>query len=236
MTKSICLFLLLPIASMLWSQSENSASSRQREMGFDLGVTMNYRLLTAEKGNSSAQSIVDMRDELEKVKPGVSLGCHINLPIRKNWHLGLSATYMNMGYIFKTTTTLIYPNNQIDFADIKYTYNYHSVLLPISMKYFDASKKMSVIYGFGLGPHVILFGTRRAVTTIGNTPNSSKDGADTPFTFAIFGQASLGLRIQITEKLSTRIEWVNNMDASLINPTPVRGRLFNSGIQLGIYF
>lgn len=235
MTKYICLFLLLPIASMLWSQSENSASSRKREMGFDLGVTLNYRLLTADKGNSTSQFIIDTRDQFEKVKPGLTAGFQMNLPILKKWYLGLGANYANMGYVFETPV-FTGSGSQASVGLSTWIYNYHSLLLPVSMKYFNPNKKVSLITGFGLGPHVILAARQKGRLEMPNQVLTSEGKADASFRFAIFGQASLGLRIQITEKLSTRIEWVNNMDAILINPTPVRGRLFNSGIQLGIYF
>jgi len=235
MTKSICLFLLLLIASMLWSQSENNVSSRKREMGFDLGVTMNYRLLTAEKENSTSQFIIDTRDQFEKVKPGLTAGFQMNLPILNKWYLGLAANYANMGYVFETPV-FTGSGSQASVGLSTWIYNYHSLLIPVTMKYFNPNKKVSLLTGFGLGPHAILVSRQKGRFEMPDQVLTSNGQADPPFRLAIFGQASLGLRIQITEKLSTRIEWVNNMDVILLNPPPIRGRLFNSGIQLGINF
>jgi hypothetical protein len=235
MTKIISLMILLPLSSVLWSQSENSSSSRKREMGFEIGANLNYRLLTAEKGNSTSQFIIDTRDQFEKVKPGLTAGFQMNLPILSKWYLGLAANYANMGYVFESPV-FTGSGSQASFGTSTWIYNYHSLLLPVSMKYFNPNKKVSLITGFGLGPHVILVARQKGRLELPDAVLNSTGNADVPFRFAIFGQVSLGLRIQITEKLSTRIEWVNNMDAILINPTPVRGRLYNSGIQLGVYF
>ena len=220
---------------MLWSQSENNVSARKREMGFDLGFTMNYRLLTAEEGNSTSQFIIDSRDQFEKVKPGLTAGFQMDLPILKKWYLGLSANYANMGYVFEMPT-FTGTGGQPSFGTMTWVYNYHSLLLPVTMKYFNPNKKVSLLTGFGLGPHVIVVARQKGRFEMPDQVLTSNGQADPPFRFAIFGQASLGLRIQITEKLSTRIEWVNNMDVILLNPPPIRGRLFNSGIQLGFYF
>lgn len=235
MTKILFLIILLPLASILWSQSENSSFTRKREMGFDFGVVVNYRLLTAEKDNEIGQMLVEARNQFENIKLGVTAGFQMNLPILEKWYLGLAANYANMGYVFKMPV-FTGSGNQVSFGNSTFIYNYHSLLLPVTMKYFNPIKKIAFIGGFGLGPHVILVARQRGTLELEDETHTTQGNAAAPFRFAIFGQGSLGVRIQLNEKLSTRIEWVNNMDAFLISPTPVRGRLYHSGIQLGIYF
>jgi hypothetical protein len=236
MAKIFSLIILLPFTSILLSQYENiSLSRRKREMGFDIGVNLNYRLLTAEKNNAMAQNIVESRNQFERMKRGMTAGFHLDLPIFNKWYLGLAANYANMGYVFETPV-FTGSGTQTTFGTSTLIYNYHSLLVPVSMKYFNPNKKVSLVFGFGVGPHAILSARQKRTLELPHSISTSEDKAEAPFRLALFAQASLGVRIQITGKLSTRIEWVNNMDAILMNPSPVRGRLYNSGIQLGVYF
>jgi hypothetical protein len=156
MTKIFSLIILLPFTAILWSQSENnSLSRRKREMGFDIGVNLNYRLLTAEKNNAMAQNIVESRNQFERMKRGMTAGFHLDLPIFNKWYLGLAANYANMGYVFEVPV-FMGSGSQASFGTSTWIYNYHSLLLPVSMKYFNPNKKVSLITGFGLGPHAII--------------------------------------------------------------------------------
>jgi hypothetical protein len=235
---SILLYLALAINTVFGQEKEKQKKLPRFSIGVNFSPDYCFRTLKNNDGSSSSALVVRTRNDIESAKFGYTTGVCINLNFSTVFSLETGIQYSNKGYISKSQTFVILPNDPVIPANEKVIYSYHYIGIPLKARLDFGNSKTRFFAGAGFTTSVLVNEAETFIYTYpGGRTTKNKQSSTMDFKkLDISPLISLGIDFKITDKIRWVAEPIFRFGILNTTDTPVTEKLWNMGLNIAAYY
>jgi hypothetical protein len=228
------LFTLLAIPAFAQEHNVNS----KFQVGLNLSPDICYRQIFVNKGNEGNDllpAVINLRNSSERAKISYSGGLSVVYRQNQRFSFQTGLNYANLGYKSEIAG-FIGPVDEILPLSAKYIYNLHYLELPTKVNFIFGENRLQYSVGAGLTSAYLMEKNNTLVSYYGDsTTRKNIQSQDAYKPFNLFATLNVGLHYQLSNKLQLKFEPTIRYGLLQISDTPISGRVYNFGLNTGIY-
>jgi Outer membrane protein beta-barrel domain len=233
--------LILVIAIPLFTNAQKTQKSEAGKkiiIGFSLSPDYSNRTLINNDGNSSSDMVINSRNEIEKGKFSYTTGFNLDVRLSEKLEFQTGILYSNKGYKTPKRAASYQTPRPSEPTHIKSEVLFNYLDIPVKLNYISGKRKIKIITGVGIAASFLL--KESDVYTLFYVDGSEKEidnyNAYDHNNFNLFALISVGLEFKVKKNLSFRAEPSYRYGIlKTIDDVPVSERLWNIGLNMGVY-
>jgi hypothetical protein len=226
--------MLLPLAS--WCQDPESLKTGRISIGLVFSPDYCYRTLSS---GESDEWIVNIRNKSEIHKFGYTTGfSFVYKPVgRISLETGL--LYSDKGERTKPETLIAANPDQLLPKQIEFIYSYNYIDIPFKINYLFLDKKFKLYVTAGLSTNIFLFQNTICIQEFEDgaiKKISSRNESSSFYKINLAFLTGFAAEYEISNRLKLHLEPLYRRSITPIMDSSVKGYLFSTGINTGIYY
>ncbi len=253
-TTSFVVFLVLTVQTFAQSPalSDNKGDLKRIEIGVSISPDYANRILRKNGESTTADWIIDGRNERETAKLGMTAGISFGYRFTKSISIETGLSYSNKGYQTKkdelTFGQIIDPRYgfTIDSTSnvgatpthARFIYNHHYIGIPVKVNFSVGGDKWKFVSSIGVVTEFLVKSSNTSVLfmTDDSKKRNTEELNDDYKLINLSPTVSVGVEYVLNPNMSLRAEPTFRFGVLQIIDTPVTGYLYNAGLQFGYYF
>lgn len=225
--------ITLTLCTLLYTTFLFSQDTTRWKIGVHFSPDLCYRILSLN-GSDDAKFILEHRNHLETRKFGFTTGVSGLWQFSSHFELSAGILYSNKGYRTKKMSL----DPIIEGTSIRTQYNYHCIDIPIGINYIAGKKRLKFIGTIALTTNVFLTEIGKSYQYYGSEKPQKKSGKtnDEYRPIWLTGEVGAGVSYDLNDRYSIRLIPCFRYGLTRINDTPIVGRLWSAGVNVGGYF
>lgn len=223
----------------LFTHAQKSEESSRFQFGISFSPDLQYRWLRVKEETGYTSQIVEIRNEMEQPKFGITTGLNVKYVFNNRWSLQSGIIYSNNGYKTKKTEA-IWPEPDPSLAThIRSKYDIHYVNVPFIVNYAIGKGKMKLLINSGLVLNTFIQENFKGWLYYSDdtkeTFTSKTNSGYRRFMFS--GLIGAGVQYEPNKKSEFRIMPTFRCGLpSISKNTPISGNLWSLGIDFSCFF
>ena len=235
MKKILTILAALPLLAN--AQDAKNKMGKKIAVGVSFSPDYSYRTLKNNDGSSSSDMIIDIRNDIEKAKAGYATGFNLNIPITGKLEIQTGVLYSDKGYKTPQRATVFPVPGPGQATHYKAKSSFSHIDIPFKVNFISGTGKVKFIAGAGLSAGYLL--SKSEVITFIYADGTRKKYDQYPDhdynKFSLTSVISTGVELKSKENITLRAEPTFRYGLLKIIDGPVSARLWNVGLNLGIY-
>ncbi|TAH27720.1 MAG: PorT family protein [Cytophagales bacterium] len=239
--KQLTLIILTITAFNLYGQDnpkKNPISDFRRvQIGINISPDICFRTVKINDGNSSRGLLINLRNDMETIKVGYTVGLNVCFNIKKFVGLETGIQYSNKGYQTKKMNyAFVQPEPSLP-EQLKLIYNFHYIDIPLKVNFTIGKKKVRFFTSVGLVTNILIKETETSLVYYSD--HTDKKINPTYFDYNkvnISPTISAGIDYKINNRMNLRVEPTFRYGVLKIIDEPVTEYLYSSGLNISYYF
>ena len=230
------LVAVIPFVADAQDSKKNNAGNRIA-IGFSFSPDYNNRTLKNNDGSSSSDHVINARNENEQGRISFTTGLYLNTKLSEKLEFQTGLLYSNKGYKIPKRVAVfpVQPSGAPTHFRSKACFNYFEI--PLKLNFITGKGKTKFIAGAGLVTNFLL--NESDVITFYYVDGSEKNfDQSSGFDYKKFNLSSVisaGVEFKLKENITLRAEPTFRYGLLKIIDEPVSARLWNVGLNLGVY-
>jgi hypothetical protein len=250
---SFILFSVLTVQTFAQNPASSDGNEGLKRIEIGVNISPDYadRILQKNGESTTADWIIDGRNERETAKLGMTAGLAFGYRFTKFVSIETGVSYSNKGYQTKkdeiTFGQMIDPRYGIPYSvsnggaiptHIRFIYNHHYIGIPVKVNFSVGSDKWKFVSSIGIITEFLTKSTNTAVLFMSDDTKERNTETlnDNYKIINVSPTASIGVEYVLNPSMSLRAEPTFRFCVLQIIDTPVTGYLYSAGLQFGYYF
>ncbi|MFM1875610.1 MAG: outer membrane protein beta-barrel domain [Bacteroidota bacterium] len=249
------LVVLLVFTGQTFAQSPASSDSKGELKRIEIGVNISPdyadRILRKNGESTTADWIIDGRNERETAKLGMTAGISFGYRFTKSIGIETGISYSNKGYQTKkdelTFGQMIDPRYGFTYSTsnggatpthVRFIYNHHYIGIPVKVNFWVGGDKWKFVSSIGVVTEFLVKSTNTAVLFMSDDSKerNTQESNDDYKLINLSPTVSAGVEYALNPTMSLRVEPTFRFGVLQIIDTPVTAYLYSTGLQFGYYF
>lgn len=209
------------------------------QLGINFSPDICYRTLKINDENFFTQSLVEYRNETEKMKLGYTTGISISYMCSKRISLEAGLQFANKGYTRKLNIDYKTVDPEPLYSiieDLKYRDIFYYIEVPLKANFFIGNKRTRFIASTGVSVNLFVKSVEVVTYTFSDVKHKDRTAYGDSFNnIDIAPFISAGIDYKLTDKLNIRIEPTFRYTLFDIIDTPIATNLWSGGLKFGCY-
>ena len=217
---------------------QNSKQVNKISIGYSFSPDYSFRTLKNGDGNSSIDLVIKSRDDIEKAKFGYTTGLNVTFHFSDLLGFETGVQYSNKGYKTKEQDLTYFPPNPSLPNKATTNYSYQYIGIPLKAKFTFGKSKARFISSAGFMTNFLINvkQTSNYKYSDGKTEKKNQSSTSGFNKIDISPMVSIGIDYKLTDKIHLSAEPTFRFGLSKTKDTPVKEKLWNAGLTLGISY
>lgn len=230
-------FLMLFLTLLSFTTfGQNSKQANKISIGYNFSIDNSFRTLKNSDGNSSTDLVINSRNNIEIAKIGYTTGLNLLFHFSDLFGFETGVQYSNKGYKTKEQELTYLPPNPSLPNKLTSSYSYQYIGIPLKAKFsFGKSKAhFTSAAGFMTNFLINIKQTNNYTYSDGNTEKKNQSSTTGFNKVDISPMVSIGVDYNLTDKIHIIAEPTFRFGLLSTKDAPVKEKLWNAGLNLGV--